>query len=166
MSNPKGVHEASTSSPQQHEEVKAIMTLQKGKEVDNKVEIPVTKTNQIVPVNAEDSSSKEKKETNPREYVPKAHFSQRLVTEKKEKFTGEIFEIFKQVSLNIPLLDVIKQVSSYAKFIKDLCTKTRNIHVQKKAFLKENISFILQHKIPLKYKDPSSPTTRLPHYLM
>ena len=73
--NPKGVHEASTSSPQQHGEVKTVMTLRKRKEVDNKVETPVTKTNQIVPVNAEESSSEEKKEINPREYVPKAPFS-------------------------------------------------------------------------------------------
>ena len=81
--NPKGVHEASTSSPQQHEEVKAVMTLWKGKEVDNKVELPVTKENQIVPVNVEDSLSEEKEEINPREYVPKAPFPQRLAKGKK-----------------------------------------------------------------------------------
>ena len=45
----------------------------------------------------------------------------------------------------------MKQVPSYAKFLKDLCTKKRNI-------LTENVSSILQHKIPLKYKDPGSPT--------
>ena len=55
--NPKGVHEASVSLPQQHGEVKSVMTLRKGKEVDNKVEMPVTKENQIVPVNVEDSPS-------------------------------------------------------------------------------------------------------------
>ena len=60
VSNPKGVHEASASSPQQYGEFKAVMTLQKGKEVDNKMKMSVTKTNQIVPVNVEDSSSKEK----------------------------------------------------------------------------------------------------------
>ncbi|KAH9686664.1 hypothetical protein KPL70_014445 [Citrus sinensis] len=85
--NPKGVHEASTSSPQQHGEVKAVMTLRKGKEVDNKVEMPVTKENQIVPVNVEDSPTEEKEETNPREYVPKAPFPQRLAKRKKEKST-------------------------------------------------------------------------------
>ena len=106
--NPKGVHEASTSSPQQHGEVKAIMTLRKGKEVDNKVEMPMTKENQIVPVSVEDSSPEEKEETNPREYVPKAQFPQRLAKGKKGKSTSEIFEIFKQVSVNIPLLDAIK----------------------------------------------------------
>ena len=42
------------------------MILRKGKEVDNKVEMPVTKENQIVPVNVGDLPSKEKEETNPR----------------------------------------------------------------------------------------------------
>ncbi|KAH9745636.1 hypothetical protein KPL70_004147 [Citrus sinensis] len=134
------------------------MTLRKRKEVDNKVEMPVTKENQIVPVSVEDSSPEEKEETNPREYVPKAPFPQRLAKGKKGKSTGEILEIFKQVSVNIPLLGAIKQVPSYAKFLKDLCTKKRNMHVQKKAFLTENVSSILQHKIPLKCKDSGSPT--------
>ena len=49
-------------------------------------------------------------------------------------------------------------MSSYDKFLKDLCTKKRNIHIQKKVFLTENVSSILQHKISLKYKYPSSPT--------
>ena len=110
------------------------MTLRKEKEVDNKVEMPVTKENQIVPVHVDDSSPEEKEATNPREYVPKAPFPQRLVKGKKRKFTGEILEIFKQVSVNIPLLGAIKQVPSYAKFLKDVCTKKRNMHVQKKAF--------------------------------
>ncbi|KAH9752838.1 hypothetical protein KPL71_014866 [Citrus sinensis] len=78
VSNPKGVHEESTSSPQQHGEVKVVMTLRKGKEVDNKVEMPVTKENQIVPVSVEDSSPDEREKTKPREYVPKAPFPQSI----------------------------------------------------------------------------------------
>ena len=38
-------------------------------------------------------------------------------------------EIFKQVSINIPLLDTIKQICSYAKFLKDIYIKKRSIHV-------------------------------------
>ncbi|KAH9705544.1 hypothetical protein KPL70_011915 [Citrus sinensis] len=115
--NPKGVHEASTSSPQQHGEVKAVITLRKGKEVDNKVEMPVTKENQIVLVSVEDSSPEEKEETNPQEYVPKAPFPQRLAKGKKGKSTGEILEIFKQLadrSMKIPrgiVEDVLIQLS-------------------------------------------------------
>ena len=54
MPNHKGVHEARISSPQQHGKVKAVMTLRKEKEFDNKVEMPVIKETQIVTVNVED----------------------------------------------------------------------------------------------------------------
>ncbi|KAH9658353.1 hypothetical protein KPL70_023455 [Citrus sinensis] len=66
------------------------MTVDKGKEVDNKVEMPVTKENQIVPVSVEDSSPEEKEETNPREYIPKAPFPQRLAKGKKGKSTASV----------------------------------------------------------------------------
>ena len=74
MPNPKGVHEASVSSPQQHGEVKAVMTLRKSKEVDNKVEMLVTKENQIIHVSVDDSPSEEKKETNHENVFLKLHF--------------------------------------------------------------------------------------------
>ncbi|RVW74616.1 hypothetical protein CK203_050876 [Vitis vinifera] len=55
---------------------------------------------------------------------------------------------------SIPLLDMIKQVPTYAKFLKDLCTIKRGLNVNKKAFLTEQVSAIIQCKSPLKYKDP------------
>ena len=94
----------------------------------------MAKENQIVPVNVEDSSLEEKEEINPREYVPKTTFPQRLAKRNKGKSTSKIIEIFKQVSVNIFLLDAIKQVSFYARFLKHICTKKRNIYVQKKSF--------------------------------
>ena len=59
---------------------------------------------------------------------------------------------------NIPLLDVIKQVPSYAKFLKYLCTVKRKLNVKKKAFLAEQVSVILQKNNALKYKEPGCPT--------
>ena len=66
----------------------------------------------------------------------------------------KIIEIFNQVKINVPLLDVIQQVSSYVKFFKDICTKKRKINVLKKVFLTTNISELLSGPIPVKYKDP------------
>ncbi|RVW17921.1 Retrovirus-related Pol polyprotein from transposon 412 [Vitis vinifera] len=63
-----------------------------------------------------------------------------------------------QVKVNIPLLDMIKQVPTYAKFLKDLCTVKRGLNVNKKAFLTEQVSAIIQCKSPVKYKDPGCPT--------
>ena len=62
------------------------------------------------------------------------------------------------MKVNIPLLDVIKQVPTYAKFLKDLCTIKRGLNVSKKSFLTEQVSSIIQCKSPMKYKDPGCPT--------
>ena len=51
----------------------------------------------------------------------------------------EILEVLRQVKVNIPLLDMIKQVPTYAKFLKDLCTVKRGLNVEKKAFLTEQV---------------------------
>ena len=87
-----------------------------------------------------------------------APFPQRLVPLHKDKHQPEILEIFKQVRINIPLLDAIQQILTYAKFLKDLCTVKRKLNVQKKAFLTEQVSAIIQSNTPPKYKDPGSPT--------
>ena len=62
-----------------------------------------------------------------------------------------------QVKINLPLLDAIQQVSIYAKFFKNMCTK-RETNVPKKVFLATNISELLPNQIPVKYKDRSCPT--------
>ena len=62
------------------------------------------------------------------------------------------------MKVNIPLLDMIKQVPTYAKFLKDLRTVKRGLGIEKKAFLIEQVSAIIHSKTPVKYKDPGSPT--------
>ena len=62
------------------------------------------------------------------------------------------------MKVNIPILDMIKQVPTYAKFLKDLCTVKRGLNIDKKAFLMEQVSSIIQCKTPVKYKDPGCPT--------
>jgi len=54
------------------------------------------------------------------------------------------------------LLDAIRQIPSYAKFLKDLCIVKRKLNVKKKVFLAEQV--ILRNNNALKYKDPSCPT--------
>ena len=60
--------------------------------------------------------------------------------------------------MNIPLLDMIKQVPTYAKFLKDLCTVKKGLGINKMAFMTEQFSSIIQCKTLVKYKDPGSPT--------
>ena len=62
-------------------------------------------------------------------------FPQALRSKKKVNNQTEILEVFRQVKVNIPLLDMIKQVPTYAKFLKDLCMVKRGLNIDKKAFL-------------------------------
>ena len=85
-------------------------------------------------------------------------FPQVLRSKKKIPNQAEIWEVLRQVKLNIPLLDMIKKLPTYAMFLKDLCTVNKGLGIEKKAFLTEQVSAIIQSKTPVKYKDPGSPT--------
>ena len=85
-------------------------------------------------------------------------FPQALRSKKKASQQAGILEVLRQVKVNIPLLDNIKQVPAYAKFLKYLCKIKKGLGIEKKAFLTEQVSAIIQSKNTVKYKDPGSPT--------
>ena len=85
-------------------------------------------------------------------------FPQALRSKKKASQQAGILEVLRQVKVNIPLLNIIKQVLAYEKFLKDLCTIKKGLGIEKKAFLTKQVSAIIQSKNPVKYKDPGSPT--------
>ena len=85
-------------------------------------------------------------------------FPQALRGKKKATQQAGILEVLRLVKVNILLLDIIKQVPAYAKFLKDLCTIKKGLGIEKKAFLTEQVSAIIQSKYPVKYKDPGSST--------
>ncbi|GMI80970.1 hypothetical protein HRI_001766300 [Hibiscus trionum] len=85
------------------------------------------------------------------EHVPP--FPGRLAKRDKKEEEKEIMEVFKKVEINIPLLDVIRKVPKYAKFLKDLCTNRRRLSGNERVNLSENILAIFQKPLPPKYKD-------------
>nr|CAN66942.1 hypothetical protein VITISV_010069 [Vitis vinifera] len=136
--NPKGIHEveAHDGESSQVRDIKALITLRSGK----KVELPTPKPHI--------EKEEEEEET---EKMEEIKGNKKDNNERKEDHDST-------VKVNIPLLDMIKQVPTYAKFLKDLCTIKRGLNVNKKAFLTEQVSAIIQCKSPLKYKDPGCPT--------
>jgi hypothetical protein len=164
MPNPKGQFGIGSSSTPTHgqEHVQAVTTLRSRKQVDNQV---------ATPKDSSDTAKEEENQPKPtadvgpdtvipsvedqsKMYVPKAPYPERLIAPKKSSKYDDILEVFKHVQINIPFLDAIQQVPSYAKFLKDLVTVKRKTNVPKKAFLTEQVSSILQYKMPIKYKDP------------
>ncbi|KAI3470782.1 hypothetical protein Pfo_027445 [Paulownia fortunei] len=153
--NPSTQCHVSSSGENAVKEANSVTTLRNGKVVDKTIH-PKEKVSNPPPEmkNGNSLDDKGKFEEGKREneekekYLPPAPFPQRLQATQKLKSNAEIFEIFKQVKINIPLLDAIKQVPPYAKFLKDLCTIKKNIIV----------SSIIQQFTPPKYKDPGCPT--------
>ena len=82
------------------------------------------------------------------------HFPSRFAKSKKEEQEKDILETFRKVEVNIPLLDAIKQIPQYAKVLKELCTSKRKLRGDEKVHMGENVSAVLQKKLPPKCKDP------------
>jgi hypothetical protein len=173
VANPKGqfAYTNGATCSATHEQAQAITTLRSGRTIDNKVseenavenELP-TNPNLSKGLGASIRVPDSVTPTLETAYEPRAPFPERLRESSQLGKHGEkiqdMMEVFKQVKINIPLLDAIRQIPSYAKFLKDLCTQKRKIksHVPKKVILTEQVSSILQHNIPPKYKDPGAPT--------
>ena len=154
LPNLKGVHEVGSSSNSGMDEVKAIITLRSGKEVDQPMPKPVEETRKGDEMEPEHIFLKE----DSMKHCMPPPFPQALRGKKKASQQAGILEVLRQVKVNIPLLDIIKQVPAYAKFLKDLYTIKKGLGIEKKAFLTEQDSAIIQSKNPVKYKDPGSPT--------
>ena len=156
--NPKShqnSHEG-TSGSQHIDQVKSVITLRSGKVIEK----PILESRDVENKSASEGKEGVNEPTPTVEDNDLSHappFPQALKT-KKLNHSPEIYEIFKQVKVNIPLLDAIKQIPSYAKFLKDLCTVKRKHQVRKKAFLAEQVSSILSTNNTMKYKDPGCPT--------
>ena len=152
--NPKGIHEVGSSSNSGMDEVKAIITLRSGREVDQPMPKPVEESRKGEVLQPEHILLKE----DSMKHSMPPPFPQALRSKKKASQQAGILEVLRQVKVNIPLLDIIKQVPAYAKFLKDLCTIKKGLGIEKKAFLTEQVSAIIQSKNPVKYKDLGSPT--------
>ena len=151
------MHELSSSSKPipRIDEVKVVITLRSGKKVKQPVLKPAkedTEEKKVEPKKIEIKDDAVKKSTPP-------PFPQALKGKKKAINQDKVLEVLRQVKVNISLLDMIKQVPTYAKFLKDLCTVKKGLNVDNKAFLTEKVSAIIQCKTPVKYKEPGYPTT-------
>uniref|UniRef100_A0A2N9EXL4 Retrotransposon gag domain-containing protein n=1 Tax=Fagus sylvatica TaxID=28930 RepID=A0A2N9EXL4_FAGSY len=137
------------------EEVKSITILRSGKEIEKDAFKANEKSKETLTEKDESGIAK----SNDIEKCPfPTPFLQALKLPKNLDVTSEILEHLHQVKVNLSLLHLIKQMPLYAKVIKYLCIVKRKHHVKKTAFLTEQVSVIIQHKVPPKYKDPSCPT--------
>ncbi|XP_021774382.1 uncharacterized protein LOC110738328 [Chenopodium quinoa] len=61
----------------------------------------------------------------------------------------------KNLHINLPFIEVVTQIPSYSKFLKDILTNKRKLN-DELITLPHQVSALVQHKMPKKQKDPGS----------
>ncbi|CAL8993326.1 unnamed protein product [Prunus brigantina] len=130
------------------EQAKAVITLRSGKVING---VGNEVTNESDHVNAGPTQEENEKSNDD---PSNATFS--LAKSKQDKSFKEIFDILSKVNVNLPLLDVIRNMPAYGKFFKELNTYKRKYGPNEKVMVSENVSAVLQRKLPPKLKDPGS----------
>ncbi|XP_075483589.1 uncharacterized protein LOC142523741 [Primulina tabacum] len=138
----------------------SVIVLRSGKEIENK-STPLTKDTKGRDT-VEDVERESHKKTKINSKSPSFSTSNaivpplpsRLEKSKKLDYEKEVLETFRKVEVNIPLIDAIKQIPRYAKFLKELCTNKRKLRGDEKVSVGENMSAVIKKLLPNKCKDP------------
>jgi hypothetical protein len=145
-------------------ENESAIVLRSGKEVEIPVKAALASSKQekekniVVDTNVPNGDDAPKRKFPPlSDYKPIPPFLQALAESRKYEQNKDLYETFRRCDVNIPLLDAIKQVPRYAKFLKELCTIKRKQKLKgcEKVRVWENVSAVIQRKLPTKCKDPS-----------
>src|SRR6185503_18566928 len=88
--------------------------------------------------------------------IIKLPFPNRNLKTKVDKQFSKFLDMVKDLQVTVPFTELITQIPSYAKFMKEILTRKRSIsEVETLAFTSE-CSAVLQNKSPPKLKDPGS----------
>ncbi|XP_070025550.1 uncharacterized protein [Nicotiana sylvestris] len=103
----------------------------------------------------EKASSKEKTQSNGQRLTP-APFPQRLAKQKKDDQYMKFMEMLRQIKLNIPLMDILREMTEYAKMMKDLMSRKFDFQDLSTVALTQTYNAVVTRPIAQKLSDPGS----------
>ncbi|XP_070028953.1 uncharacterized protein [Nicotiana sylvestris] len=146
------------SDTEKNPQVNAV-TLRNGRELE---EVPKKKKDKPIPdgelipkVTQEQKNAAEISEPveAPR---PPPPFPQRLQKKNDDRMFTKFLSMLTQVQLNIPLVDVLREIPKYAKYVKDIVAHKRRLTEFETVALTEECTSRVQNKLPQKLKDLDS----------
>ncbi|XP_057803421.1 uncharacterized protein LOC131018730 [Salvia miltiorrhiza] len=154
----------------QPHQAQAVTVLRNGKVVNNKVEAPVeeppkeARMEEQVKEPRQPREEEKEKEKEPevklhkaaKPYKPPVPYPSRLKNEKLDQQFTDFYNMLAKVNVNLPLLDVIRNVPAYVKFFKELASKKRKFVDNEKILVSEVANSIMQQPLPPKQRDPGS----------
>lgn len=151
------------SEKKSDEHVKAV-TLWSGKElvetpptiVEEEKGISEAPAESILPEEKEGKQKEvEKRKISPPPHRPPIMFPRRMLKEKQDEQYSKFMEIFKQLHISLPLVDVMIQMPKYVKFLKEAISGKRRLEDVSSIMMYGECSTILNpdQKLPEKLKD-------------
>ena len=113
-------------------------------------------TTETQTLETEETNEQVSKYVPPKPYQPPVPFPQRLAKAKLDKQFGKFLEVLKKLYINVPFTEALKQMPTYAKFLKDILSNKRKLEEYETVALTEECSALIQNKLPPKLKDPGS----------
>ncbi|XP_074347339.1 uncharacterized protein LOC141686188 [Apium graveolens] len=92
----------------------------------------------------------------PPPFVPKLLFPNRMNKTRVDQQFGKFMTLVKNIEVTVPFTDLISQVPSCSKFLRDILTKKRSFGEVETVAFTEECSTFLQNKSPPKFKDSES----------
>nr|XP_016451353.1 PREDICTED: uncharacterized protein LOC107776059 [Nicotiana tabacum] len=109
---------------------------------------------QVAPLVPE-NSNREKLASNAQRVIP-VPFPQRLVKQKKADQYKKFMEMLRQIQLNIPLMDALREMPGYAKMMKDLMSRKFDFQDLSTVTLTHTCSTVVAKPMAQKMSDPGS----------
>ncbi|GJU59675.1 reverse transcriptase domain-containing protein [Tanacetum coccineum] len=182
--NPKGHNSKAYQPPQSRNEHVNVVFTRSGKSYNPPVNPNDQQENSKTPFNfdsddEDDEPTPQPKTQNPKPtketplpkpYKPKILYPQRLRKEKMEAQYVKFLDMIRAVQINIPLIDVLAEMSNYGKFIKELISNKHKIKQISASFLSDEIDlgasinlmpYSLYAKLSLKTLKPTKISLRL-----
>ncbi|XP_070013877.1 uncharacterized protein [Nicotiana sylvestris] len=130
------------------------VVVEQGQDEKGKAKVNEQAAEQVVPLVPQNPNRE--KPTNSVQKVIPAPFPQRLVKQKKEDQYKKFIEMLRQIQLNIPLMDALREMPSYAKMMKDLMSRKFDFQDLSTVTLTQTCNVVVTKPMAQKMSDPGS----------
>ncbi|XP_019178139.1 PREDICTED: uncharacterized protein LOC109173357 [Ipomoea nil] len=91
-----------------------------------------------------------------KKHTPPLPFPQKFQKSREEERRAKFFSLIKQLDITIPLLDVVTEIPSYAKFLKEILSNKSRADDRETIAVSEECSALIQNKLLPKLRDHGS----------
>ncbi|XP_070025860.1 uncharacterized protein [Nicotiana sylvestris] len=130
------------------------VVVEQGQDEKGKAKVNEQAAEQVVPL-VPKNPNREKPANSAQRVIP-APFPQRLVKQKKEDQYKKFMEMLRQIQLNIPLMDALREMPGYAKMMKDLMSQKFDFQDLSTVTLTQTCSAVVTKPMAQKMSDPGS----------